>query len=191
MKGLMLQDRDKQVLDFLEKYKCATTADITKAFYKNSKVSNRRLKLMRENGLIKSTREYVSQGYTHYINKKPTNLEHSLKLSSFIAELLDKEIEILKSFTEYKVGNVRSDCLLVLKYKDKVKLYFVEVINYKKFDIKKYQKLISDNASWEQVFPIFPSILVVGDKEVDKNKILDIVEINSNFTNIDNLLDSF
>lgn len=142
MKRIILTNRDQEILNFLNEYKCANTSTIANIFFNGSKrPCNRRLKNLREHGFIKSSQEFVCLEQIHYISKKPTQIKHSTIVSNFIGELYKNNIEIIKTKLEFKIYNVRSDLLLVAKVNGKTKIYFIEVCNTKKFDINKYIKL--------------------------------------------------
>ena len=89
---------------------------------------------------------------------------------------------------EFKIENVRSDLLLVCKINGKTKIYFIEVCNTKKFDIKKYLKLKESNA-WRKVFPVFPEIIVISNKPVDTDQRLDIIEIDLELNNFNKIIE--
>lgn len=179
MKHIVLTERDYQIIDFLTKYKCATTTTIADIFFNGSKrPCTRRLKNLREHHFINSSQEYVSLEQIHYIGAKPTQLRHSCILSELMSKLKDKKI--LKSLPEYKLGNIRADALLILE-DNGTKIYFVEVCNTKPFDINKYHKLYSSGV-WKQKLPTFPTILVISDKEVSKSNTFNIITCKTNFT---------
>lgn len=174
MKRIILTERDNQIIEFLNNYKCATTSTISKLFFNDSlRPCNRRLKHLREHGLIKSSQEYVSTEKVHYINKKPTQLKHSCICSEFACKM-KLENNILKEKIEYKIGNVRADLLLI---NDKPEIYLIEVCNTKPFDLNKYIKL-KHSLEWKKVFPVFPIIIVISDKPVKKSKELNIIHYN-------------
>lgn len=175
MKRIILTERDNEILEFLNNYKCASTSTISKLFFNDSlRPCNRRLKHLREHGFIKSSQEYVSIEKVHYINKKPTQLKHSCLCSEFACKM-KLENNILKEKVEYKIGNVRADLLLIT---DKPEIYLIEICNTKPFDINKYIKL-KNSLIWKSTFPIFPTIIVVSDKPVKKTKDLNIITYNS------------
>ena len=187
MKRILLTDRDQQILDFLNDYKCASTSTLANIFFKGSKrPCSRRLQQLREHGFIKSSQEFVCLEQIHYTNKKPTQLKHSTILTNFIGMLYKSDIEILKDKVEFKIDNIRSDLLLVCNVNGKTKIYFVEVCNTKKFDVKKYIKLKESN-NWRKIFPVFPQILVISNKPVDYNSKLDIIELDLDLNNFNKL----
>ena len=89
MKRIVLTERDKQIIDFLSEYKCATTSTLAIIFFKGSKrPTTRRLKLLREHGLINSAQEFVCLEQIHYINKKPKQIKHTIIETNFISKTI-------------------------------------------------------------------------------------------------------
>ena len=183
MKRIVLTERDKQIIDFLSEYKCATTSTLAIIFFKGSKrPTTRRLKLLREHGLINSAQEFVCLEQIHKINKKPKQIKHTIIETNFISKLYENKIEILKLKKEFKIGNVRSDLILVCKMNNKALIYFIEVCNTKPFDTNKYIRL-KDSNYWKEYFPVFPSIIVISDKPVIDSKHLNILHLNLSLDN--------
>lgn len=190
MKKIILTDRDKQIIEFLNDFKCATTTTISNMFFNGSlRPTQRRLKNLREHGYIRSYQVDILSENIHYIKKRPTQLQHSLILSSFISELKKADIEILKYKVSYKLENIIADCFLAIRYKEKNHIYFVECENTKSFNISKYEELYF-NRAWREVFPIFPSIIVISDRTVKKSNSFNVIDIKLDFRDIDNLLRS-
>lgn len=173
MKRIILTERDNQIIDFLTTYKCATTSTISKLFFNDSlRPCNRRLKHLREHGFIKSSQEYVSTEKIHYINKKPSQLKHSCICSHF-ACMMKLNNNILKEKIEFKIGNIRSDLLMIT---DKPDIFLIEICNTKPFDLNKYIKL-KNSFAWKNFFPFFPTIIVISDKPVKKTKEINIIHL--------------
>lgn len=174
MKRIILTERDNQIIDFLNQYKCATTSTISDLFFNGSRrPTTRRLKHLKEHGFIKSSQEFVSVEQVHYINKKPSQLKHSCICSQFVSKM-KLENNIIKEKIEFKIGNVRADILLIT---DTPKIYLIEVCNTKPFDLNKYIKL-KRSMVWKDVFPVFPDIIVISDKTFKKSKELNIIHYN-------------
>lgn len=187
MKRIVLTDRDKQIIEFLQTYKCATTTTISNIFFNGSKrPTTRRLKLLREHGLINSTQEFVCLEQIHYLGRKPKQIKHTIIETNFISKLYENNFDILKLKKEFKIGNVRSDLLLVTKINNKALIYFIEVCNTKPFDVKKYERL-KDSRNWKEYFPVFPSIIVISDKPVELSKHLSIITLNLNLDNFNKI----
>lgn len=174
MKRIILTERDNQIIEFLNQYKCASTSTISDLFFNGSRrPTTRRLKHLKEHGFIKSSQEFVSVEQIHYINKKPTQLKHSCICSQFVSKM-KLENNIIKDKIEFKIGNVRADILLIT---DKPEIYLIEVCNTKPFDLNKYIKL-KRSMVWKDVFPLFPNIIVISDKPVKKSTELNIIHYN-------------
>lgn len=172
MKRIILTERDNQIIEFLNNYKCATTSTISDLFFNGSRrPTTRRLKHLKEHGFIKSSQEFVSVEQIHYINKKPSQLKHSCICSQFVSKM-KLENNVIKEKIEYKIGNVRADILLIT---EEPKIYLIEVCNTKPFDLNKYIKL-KRSMVWKDIFPVFPTIIVISDKKVNKSNEIDIIE---------------
>lgn len=188
MKKIVLQDRDNKIIEFLRDFKCATTSTISDLFFNGSiRPTQRRMKFLTEHGYIRAYQENVITEKIYYIKRKPIQLKHSLILSSLIAELKKHDVEILKYKVSYKLDHVIADCFLAIRYNNKNYIYFIEIENTKKFDLKKYEDLYFSR-SWKNVFPLFPNILVVSNRVVNKNNKLSITNIKLDFSNINDLI---
>lgn len=182
MKRIVVTDRDNKIIKFLDEYKLATSSTIANIFFNGSiRPTTRRLKLLREHGFIKSYQEFISLEQVHYINRKPSQIKHTVIATNFISKLYENNIEILKLKKEFKIGTIRSDLLLVCRINKKTYIYFIEVCNTKPFDEKKYIKL-KDSNLWKEYFPVFPSIIVISEKE-NISKYLDIINLNLKLDN--------
>ena len=182
-----LQDRDIKIIEFLKANKCATTETISHIFFNGSlRVCQHRLKKLSDVREIKSFRENILTQNIYYVTRKPTSYKHALKVTQFIAELYKNDIEILKSKVPYKLGNIIADGLFVVRVNGDVKILFLEVELQKYFNLNKYNNLYYSRA-WKDIFPVFPSIVVVSDKRVDTDNKFNIIKIDTEFKNIDNV----
>lgn len=176
MKRIVLTERDNQIIEFLNTYKCATTSTISDLFFNGSRrPTTRRLKHLKEHGFIKSSQEFVSVEQIHYINKKPTQLKHSCLCSKFVC-MMKLNYNILKEKIEFKISNIRADILLIT---DKPEIYLVEICITKQFDLNKYINL-KNSLEWKGYFPLFPKIIVVSDKPVKKSNQIEIIHYDLN-----------
>lgn len=184
MKRIVLTERDKEIIQFLKDFKVATTTTISQIYFNSSiRPCQRRLKFLSEYGYIKSHQENVITEKIHYVKRKPINLKHALILSQFVAQLKINNIEILKYKVPYKIGNVIADAFMALKIGNTNRIFFIEVENTKKFNLEKYEKLYYSRV-WREIFPIFPSILVITDRIVLKNEKFNIVDIRLDLSDI-------
>lgn len=182
-----LQDRDLKIIDFLNNNKCADTETLSHIFFNSSlRACQHRLKKLADIGEIKAFRENILTQNIYYTKRKPTSYKHALKVTQFIAELYKNDIEILKSKVPYKIGNIIADGLFVVRINGDVKILFLEVELQKYFNLDKYNELYYSRI-WREIFPVFPSIVVVSDKRVDTDNKFNIIKIDTEFKNIKNI----
>lgn len=187
MKRIILTDRDYKIIEFINDFKAATTSTIADIYFSSLRTAQRRLKYLSEHGYIKAYQEHITLEKIYYIKKKPSQLKHSLILSSFIAEIKKANIEILKYKVQFKLGNTIPDCLLVLSYNNKNYIYLVECENTKAFNVKKYEDLYYSRA-YKDILPAFPNIIVISDRTVKKSDKFDVIDIKLDFSNIDKFI---
>ena len=92
-------------------------------------------------------------------------------------------IEILKYKVPYKISDVIADAFIAMRVNNQNYIYFVEVENTKKFDLNKYEKLYYSRF-WKEMFPVFPSIIVITDKKINMNEKLNIIDIKLDLSNL-------
>lgn len=184
-----LQARDNEIIDFLKNCKCADTQTINNIFFNSGSLRTTQIRLQKLqcNDYIKSFREDIISQNIWYVRNKPKSYKHAIKVTQFIGELHKLGIEIIKYKVPYKLHNIIADSLLVIRLNGEVKILFLEVELMKYFDLKKYQDLYYSR-SWKEVFPIFPSIVVITDKKVDTDNKFNIIKINTEFLNIQDLI---
>ncbi|MGJ0846604.1 hypothetical protein ACR77J_07940 [Tissierella praeacuta] len=178
---MIVTERDKKVINFIEENKIATTDAIAEIFYPCLRVAQHRLKLMYDNKLIKRDRDYYTSQYYYYL-KKPKQIKHSLLVTEFYKNL--NKIADIKMFrSEFIIENIRSDAFVAYEVNNIKKIAFVEVqISNTKLDIEKYEKLFK-SGKYKSYFPVFPSILAITDRKVPQTN-LDLIKINTNFNNL-------
>ena len=185
MKRIKLTDRDIEIIEFLKLNKCADTETLSRIFFNSSlRACQNRLKKLVDNGNIKAFRENILTQNIYYVRRKPISYKHALKVTQFIAELHKLNIEIIKYRVPYKVGNVIADALFIVKVNNQVIPLVLEVELTKFFDLEKYQRLYYSR-DWKEVFPMFPKVIVVSDKKVKTDRKLDIIKIDTSFSNVE------
>lgn len=177
----MITKRDIRAIEFIEKFKVATTDTIAELFYPNTKIAQRRLKIITDNKLLKREREHFTAQYYYYI-RKSNQLKHSLLLTDFYREL--NKIATIEHFdSEFIVGDLRSDGLVVYKINGTAYVAFVEVqISNTSIDIAKYEKL-HKSAKYKNFFPVFPLIIAITNKNIPDTN-LKVIQINEDIENI-------
>lgn len=188
----IITDRDKQILDLVEKLKVVDVFVVDTMLFKNTKstrVAQRRLLNLIECKKLKRWRMNQISNYIYYVGRQPKNIEHSLLMSHFIAHLSKIGADIKKIKREWLITEgIRIDLFVAYTLKDKNYISIVEVENSKSFQ-GKYDKLeayFSTN-EYKELFPAMPSVICVSDKAYKKG-VLDVINIDTNFSNIDILL---
>lgn len=182
---IVITDRDKKIKEFLEVVKVADTQTISILFFNNSlRGSQKRLKQLTEIKYIKCFRPSIIEQNIYYSKNKPTNYPHKIAFSKLLAKLKLNGIELLKYKCPYKIGDIISDGLIVIRKNDKVQIYFVEAERTKKLNIDKYQELYYSR-KWKEFFPIMPSILCISDKNINtKHEVLEIKKCKWNLEDL-------
>lgn len=183
-----MQERDFQIIEFLNNNKVADTETLSHIFFNGSiRSCQHRLKKLSTNGDIKSFRENILSQNIYYTKRKPSSYKHALKVTQFIAELKKLGIEILKIKTPFLCGNIIADSLIVCRINDDIKIIWLEVELTKFFNLTKYEDLYYSRV-WKDILPTFGDIVVVTDKKVNTNRTFNIIKIDTKFSNIDKLL---
>ena len=173
---IKIMSRDIAIKEFLEEVGIADTETLHALFFKGTKIRNvqKRLKQLVDIKFIKVYRENMLSQNMYYTGKRPRNIAHKIVFSKLLAEITNRDIEILKYKCPYQLGNIIADGLIVVRDRGKVKIYFVEGERTKKLNINKYEELYYSRA-WKEVFPTFPRILCISDKKQEiEHKTLNI-----------------
>lgn len=180
---MIVTERDKEVLIFINKFKIATTDTINELFYPSLRVAQHRLKLLYENKLLKRDRDHFTSQY-YYYTSKPKQLIHSLSLTNFYREI-NKFVEIKHFDNEFTYfEGIRPDGFLAAELPNgKKEIYFIEIERSNKPDVEKYEELFKVG-EWKKVFPKFPKVIFVTDKQVSNSKYFDVIKINEDMRNI-------
>ena len=183
-----LQTRDEELIEFLNNCKCADTKTLSNIFFNGGlRTAQLRLQKLQCNDYIKAFRPSLLDQNIYYVKHKPTSYKHAIKVSQFIGELYKLGVEVIKYRVPYKISNIIADGLLVIRFNNEVKILFLEVELTKYFNLTKYQDLYYSRA-WKEIFPVFPSIVVVTDKKVEVDNKFNIIKIDTEFSNIQDLI---
>jgi hypothetical protein len=176
----MITRRDKQVLSYLQDYKCAHTSTL-RMYYPDIRTCQRRLKILYENREIGRCRDNVNSEYIYFLIK-PKQLRHSVLLTDFLREF-GRIVWIENCKTEVTIGNVRADALIGYRHKGKACLAFVEIqIANTSLDIQKYEKLYY-SSTWKEKLPEWPVIIAVTDRKIPETK-LKVIQIHEDLSNL-------
>lgn len=181
---MKITERDIKILEFLKEVNVADTKTLSILFFNGSiRRCNQRLKILKDHKKVKCFRENILSSNIYYMGRKPVNWKHKIVFSQLLGVLQLNEITILKYRCPFKVSSVISDGFICINVDGINKIYLVEVERTKHLDINKYIELYYSR-EWRKIFPIMPSILVITDKKVSDNKILDIKVCKLNLENL-------
>lgn len=156
----MLTERNQRVLDFIDKFNCATSSQILRLFYPSQTIANRNLTKMFKSKEIKRERNNINLQYMYYARKN-NQFTHSLILTEFYCRLIEEGFEIDEFLPEYAIGNVRADAYIKCGYGDYTHYFFVEVHRSNNpFDWQKYLGIVNQ-------YRVFPKIVVITDKQLN------------------------
>ena len=196
---MIITDRDRNIINYIDKVSYATTKNIAELFFNNGSknyyiVALRRLNQLVSYGKLFSTSAYIGKSgrpiTMFYIKNKPDkkNMKHALSLANFSAELIKNDVDIISMEKEYYASkSVRADALYKVIYNNKKRLFLVEFDITKKFTITKYEYFYS-SGEWKDNFKKFPRIVSISDEKSPEGSSLNIIRLNSNLNNINKLL---
>lgn len=198
---MIITDRDRKIINYIDKVGFATSKNLAELFFKNGSknyyiVALNRLNQLMNEGRINMTPARISNNgrpmNLYYAGNKPSNksLKHALALADFSAELTKNDVDILSLEREYYASkSVRADGLYKVIYNNKKRLFLVEFDITKKFTITKYEYLYS-SGEWKDNFKKFPRIVSISDEKSPEGSRLNIIRLNSNLDNINKLLEN-
>lgn len=165
---MILQERDKAILDFIERFKAATTSQIAREFFHSNSqaeaLARRRLKKLCDEKLLKRERNNINAEYVYY-TKKSAQMAHQLILVDFYLQI--KRYGQLIEFTPEKVmGDIRSDAVCKIVRGNLLHLFCVEVeLSNNNFNQQKYETFYSTR-EYKKWFEVFPKIIIICDKNI-------------------------
>lgn len=102
-------ERDNLIIEFLEKFKVATTTQIKDLFFPSINTCRRRLKKLYDMKKIKRTRDNINKDYIYFL-KEPKQLKHSLAIVNFYTNIY-KKYKITNYRIEPNLGSIQPDML--------------------------------------------------------------------------------
>lgn len=158
----MVTDRDRKLLNFIEKYKSITISQAQYIFYGgNYEVARRRLKQMQEEKLLKCLPNELFKSKVYFDERKIS--DHRLGTFEFLKVICMNGGEILKFKTEPKFNGIRPDAFIAFSYRDSVYMILLEVdLNHYTSNSKmqKYEQLYKSDEIQSKYNGYFPIILI-------------------------------
>lgn len=196
---MIITDRDRRIINYIEKVKYATTKNIAELFFNNGSknyyiLAINRLKKLVSYGKIKSKPASINKHgrpMTIYFldgDISKNNFKHALALANLSAELEKNDVNILSIEVEKYLGKkVRTDAVYKVRYNGKNRLFIVEFDITKAFTITKYEYLYKSE-EWKDYFKKFPRIVSISDSKPKKSSMINVIYVKSNFEDFNNLL---
>lgn len=165
----MLMQRDKDILRYLEDNKAISIKQATKIFFKNSYGgARRRLADLEKMKLLKSYENVLTNEKIYYIEERLS--AHDLYIMDFYAELVGSGATIrqFKKQPRYLNDMIRGDGFFEFVYDNNLYFLILEVdlthfTSNSKMQL--YEKLYKDNVLQEECRGMFPSIVIMKEKD--------------------------
>lgn len=167
--AIILKQRDKDIMKFIEKYEGITIQQCGKMFFKNSKFpydsARLRLKKLYNHKYLKRY-EFSKNGFLVYcINKSRRLSLHKIYLLNFYAEMINQGCKILSFDTEVEYMNckIRPDGVVMYEFNNEIFPLIIEIDLTNMTSIKKYEALYK-TGELQKTYgnDVFPLICIIG-----------------------------
>lgn len=182
----MYTERDLRIINYLAKFKVASTSTLTYLFFTGYSYAVKRLSLLVDRGDLNRARCLGDNyDYIYYIGRRPKQLVHKLSLTEFHRELSKIATKVLIK-PGYTCGNIIADALVGFEINGKRYIAFVEVQtrNYA-IDTEKYSRLLL-SGKWQEKLPVFPLVIGITNQNVKAPSDYRLVHIKTDL-NLDSL----
>lgn len=187
---MVIQRKDREILEFIDKFYCVTTTHIMKEFYNNQSQSrfltNRKMTKLYKNKQIKRDRE-LFEDYVYY-SKKSSQQQHHLIVADFYFKLMEYDGRLLQYDVEVVMEGLRPDAVVKYDLNGDIYLFCVEVhISNNKPDIMKYEQLYI-SGKYKQYFEWFPIVVFISNKKVSfENSKLPFIKIQTDLSDYEKI----
>lgn len=192
-----MQERDKNIIDFINLAELATREQLQKIFFQgvHSNVPMRRLKKLAEDEYIQRHKyEANTWIYMPYDSKKISKriLHHDLYITDFLVKLFNNDFDIIEFKKNWVIGPIISDAYIRYKNKDgKIKHCVLEIQLSNKVDdcVNKYSDFKNIILENRIDFETIPKVVVITDMKQRINlKGIKVLYDDTTMNNIINLL---
>jgi hypothetical protein len=186
---MVLQEKDKEILAFIDKFHCVTTTHIMKVFYPHQNqarfLTNRKMNKLIKNNLIKRDRELFND-YVYYCKKTQQQLHHLIVADLYI-KFLECQGKLLDFDLEVNCSNIRPDAIVKYELNGDIYLFCFEVhLSNNKADIIKYEELYL-TGKYKNYFEWFPIVIFISDKKVNYEGKLPMIIIKTDLSDFDKI----
>lgn len=186
----MITARDLEVVQFISTFKAATAEQIQKVFFPSLRTTNRSLlRIMRSKQFkeIKRDKFLYSRKFVYYYKNK-TQVIHNLLLTEFYTLLKTHKGSLVEFEPQYPVMGYYPDAFARHRINNLEHLFFIEVqTSNSDLNIEKYERIFQ-KYHWEEVWGVFPKIVVISDKNIGFRSKLKVIKINTKFENWEEVL---
>lgn len=175
-----------KILEFVDNYG-GITIDIAANLFYQTKFgydnARRALKKMKDNGLLKTKNDFLTDKLVYY-KVKPIS-SHRVLLLKLYSKLIYYGAEILNFKIEYKTGVGNIDGLVVYKINGIIKVLAIEIDINNKTKLEKYDRIYASN-HFQAKIKTFPKLLIVDDRaEKRRNKTKNKYNYDVNYVDYD------
>lgn len=168
---MVLQKRERQLLEFIDTFGAATTTQLQRLFYTDMKGQSARRKAqdrllqLHKNKYLKRDRSDLNSEYVYY-QKKTQFVNHQTLLVDVYLALRSFKGEILEFTPEVVMGEIRPDAKVMFDDGELTHIFLVEIHRNNVFNQEKYETFYLSKV-WKVYFQVFPKILIVSDKKIN------------------------
>lgn len=188
--------RDRQIVDLIQSHPnlCFSIQSIGDLVIDSSiektryTVGARRLLKLEKEGYIKCKRFKITEGIPnlYYSNTLTKQYEHNLIISRFLGKLQTQGFNVLDFKAEVpKTDYIRIDCVANVEYYGKKYTLLIEVDRSKRFNVKGYERLITEVRSGTVSFD-FPLLVVsIATHRTESTDVIKPVNVDINELSIE------
>lgn len=167
---MILQKREKQLLNFIDTFGAASTSQLQRLFFTGMKEDSARkkaqcrLQLLHKNKYIKRDRSDINSEYI-YFQKKTQFIDHQTLLVDVYLALKSFKGNLIEFIPEVVMGEIRPDAKAKFDDGEYTHVFLIEIHRNHIFNQEKYETFYLTK-TWKLFFQVFPKILIVSDKKI-------------------------
>lgn len=159
-----MTSRDIEIIDFLNRFKCATTSMLSILFFPSVESCYKTMRRLYKAGKVKRIRlikNSINCDYVYHTKSITNQMKHSLTITWFYTKWKQKyKVELFER--EYKLGDIVSDAVVIYSENGIKKVALVEAeLSNKGFNYMKYERFYT-SGEYKNYFPVMPDIIVLG-----------------------------